>query len=50
MATRKKSKTFTAKGERLILKIKKQNLKKPKNKQVNPFALATARGHRKKKR
>ena len=39
---------FTVKGERLIKSIKKRNKKLPKSKQVNPFAIATARGLRRK--
>lgn len=39
---------FTKKGEELIQSIKKSNKKKPKSKRVNPFAIATARGLRRK--
>jgi len=44
----KKSKNFTQKGERLIQVIKKHNKTIPKSKQVNPFALATSMGFRRK--
>lgn len=54
MATRKKTNgrknAFTKKGERLIKKLKKKNLGKPKSKQVNPFAIATHQGFRRKRR
>ncbi len=40
---------FTKKGEKLIKKIKRQNKKLPKSKRVNPFAIATSRGLRRKK-
>ena len=40
---------FTKKGERLILAIKKRNRKLPRSKRVNPFAIATAKGLRRKK-
>jgi hypothetical protein len=40
--------TFTTKGERLIKSIKASNKKKPKSKRVNPFAIATERGLRRK--
>ena len=49
MAVRR-SKTFTAKGERLIQKLKKKNKTLPKSKQVNPFAIATHQGFRRKRR
>jgi len=41
---------FTKKGERLIRKLKSRNKKVPKSKRVNPFAVATARGLRRKKK
>lgn len=41
-----KKRKFTVTGEKLILRIKEQNNEKPKSKQVNPFALATAKGYR----
>jgi len=41
---------FTKKGERLIRKLKARNKKVTKSKRVNPFAVATARGLRKKKK
>lgn len=39
---------FTKKGEEVIKAIKKRNKKLPKSKRVNPFAVATARGFRRK--
>lgn len=44
----KKTPRFTKKGEKLIQAIKKRNKTLPKKKQVNPFAVATARGLRRK--
>lgn len=41
-----KNRKFSIPGEKLILAVKKQNRNKPKSKQVNPFALATAKGYR----
>jgi len=40
---------FTKKGERLIRKLKARNKKLPPKKRVNPFAIATHRGFRRKK-
>ncbi len=40
---------FTKKGEQLIISIKKRNKSLPASKRVNPFAIATARGLRRKK-
>ncbi len=53
MATRRKKSNgrrnaFTKKGERLIQKIKKRNKTLPKSRQVNPFAIATHQGFRRK--
>ncbi len=45
-----KQSRFTKKGERLIRKLKSRNKKVPPKKRVNPFAVATARGFRRKKR
>jgi len=55
MVTRRKksngrSGQFTKKGERLIQKLKKRNKNVPKSKQVNPFAIATHQGFRRKRR
>ena len=40
---------FTLKGEAVIKSIKKRNRSLPASKQVNPFAVATARGLRRKR-
>lgn len=40
---------FTLKGERLIKSIKRRNRSLPPSKRVNPFAIATARGLRRKR-
>lgn len=45
-----KTDLFTKKGERLIKSIKKRNRSLPASKRVNPFAIATSRGFRRKKR
>jgi len=45
----KSKNAFTKKGEKLIKSIKESNKKKPKSKKVNPFAIATARGLRRKR-
>ncbi len=45
-----KDRKFTIKGERLIMSIKDRNKTLPKSKQVNPFALATSKGYRLKKK
>jgi len=47
--TRKQSR-FTKKGEKVIKAIKRRNKTLPKSKQVNPFAVATARGLRRKRK
>jgi len=44
-----KQSRFTKKGERLIRKLKARNKKVTPNKRVNPFAIATHRGFRRKK-
>jgi len=44
-----KQSRFTKKGERLIRKLKARNKKLRPSKRVNPFAIATHRGFRRKK-